>query len=69
MEKNTLNLGAAAEFLGVSERKMWQMAKAGEIETLQNPLDRREKHFRRKDLEKLKRPNNGNKTYVKEGRR
>jgi hypothetical protein len=69
MEKDTLNLGAAAEFLGVSERKMWQMAKAGEIETLQNPLDKREKHFRKKDLEKLKRPKNGNEAQAKEGRR
>jgi hypothetical protein len=69
MGEDTLNLGDAAEFLGVSERKMWQLAKAGEIETLRNPLDRREKLFRRKDLLKLKRPMNGSETEAKEARR
>ncbi|HEX8091580.1 MAG TPA: helix-turn-helix domain-containing protein [Blastocatellia bacterium] len=69
MGEDTLNLGEAAEFLGVSERKMWQMAKAGEIETLLNPLDKREKLFRRKDLLKLRRPMNGSKTQVKEAHR
>jgi Helix-turn-helix domain len=69
MGEDTLNLGEAAEFLGVSERKMWQMAKAREIETFLNPLDKREKLFRRKDLLKLRRPMNGNKAQVKEAHR
>jgi hypothetical protein len=69
MNEDTLNLGAAAEFLGVSERKMWQLARAGEIETLHNPLDKREKRFRKKDLVKLKYPTNGHKTQAKEARR
>lgn len=69
MEEDTLNLGDAAEFLGVSERKMWQLAKGGEINTLRNPLDKREKLFRRKDLMKLKRPMNGIKPQAGEARR
>lgn len=69
MEQETLNLGQAAEFLGVSERKMWLMAKAGEIETLHNPLDKREKRFRMDELMKLKHVTNGNKTYAKEAQR
>lgn len=66
MSEDTLNLGEAAEFLGVSERKMWQMVKAGEIKSLLNPLDKREKLFRRKDLVRLRRPMNGNKAQAKE---
>jgi hypothetical protein len=69
MEEETLNLGQAAEFLGVSERKMWVMAKAGEIETLINPLDKREKRFRTKDLVKLKHPTNGHRMQAQEARR
>lgn len=59
MREETLNLSQAAQFLKVSERKMWQMAKGGEIETLRNPLDKREKLFRKADLLKLKQPTNG----------
>lgn len=66
MDEETLNLGKAAEFLGVSERKMWIMAKAGEIEALHNPLDKREKRFRKKDLMKLKSPSNGHNSQPKE---
>jgi hypothetical protein len=68
MEEETLNLGQAAEFLGVSERKMWLMAKTGEIETFLNPLDKREKRFRKKDLMILKHPINESKTQAKEAR-
>jgi Helix-turn-helix domain len=59
MNEETLNLSQAAEFLRVSQRKIWLMQKAGEIEALENPLDKREKRFRKTDLLKLTQPRNG----------
>jgi hypothetical protein len=69
MQEETLNLSQAAVFLGVSERKIWLMVRAGEIESLRNPLDKREKRFRKKDLLKLKRPTNGTSNHAKEAQR
>ncbi|MGA9773114.1 MAG: helix-turn-helix domain-containing protein [Blastocatellia bacterium] len=59
MHEETLNLNQAAEFLNVSQRKLWLMQKAGEIEALVNPLDKREKRFRKADLLKLTQPTIG----------
>jgi excisionase family DNA binding protein len=49
-----LTLGEAAEFLGVSRKKMWSLVKEKVISPHTSPLDRRKKLFKKSDLEKLK---------------
>ena len=49
-----LTLGEAAEFLGVSRKKMWSLVKEKVISVHTSPLDRRKKLFKKSDLEKLK---------------
>jgi excisionase family DNA binding protein len=49
-----LTLGEAAEFLGVSRKKMWSLVKEKVISAHTSPLDRRKKLFKKSDLEKLK---------------
>lgn len=47
-------LGEAAEFLGVSRKKMWSLVKEKAISAHTSPLDRRKKLFMKADLERLK---------------
>jgi excisionase family DNA binding protein len=49
-----LTLGEAAEFLGISRKKMWSLVRDKLISAHISPLDRRKKLFRKSDLEKLK---------------
>ena len=48
-----LNIHQAADALGVSRRRIWQMVKAGELESVPNPLDRRESLIPHAELERL----------------
>jgi len=49
-----LTLREAAEFLGVSRKKMWSLVKEKVISAHTSPLDRRKKLFKKSDLEKLR---------------
>jgi len=49
-----LTLGEAANFLGISRKKMWSLVKDKQISAHTSPLDRRKKLFKKLDLEKLK---------------
>lgn len=49
-----LTLSEAANFLGISRKKMWSLVKNKQISALTSPLDRRKKLFKKSDLEKLK---------------
>ncbi|GBC78592.1 hypothetical protein HRbin08_02088 [bacterium HR08] len=49
-----LPIGEAAEYLGVSRRKIWQLVKRGELPSRPDPLDRRRKLVRVEDLDKLR---------------
>jgi excisionase family DNA binding protein len=51
-----LTLGEAAEFLGISRKKMWSLVKEKLISAHTSPLDRRKKFFKKSDLIKLKEP-------------
>jgi excisionase family DNA binding protein len=55
LHANELELGKAAEYLNVSRRKLWQLARDGMIKFTTSPLDRRKKLFKKSDLEKLRR--------------
>lgn len=52
--ESLLNLIQAAEYINVSRRKMWSLAKEGTIKYKTDPLDKRKKLFRVSDLDKLK---------------
>jgi len=52
--EQTKTLIEAAQFLGISRKKMSDLAKENVIEYQSNPLDRRQKRFRVSDLLKLK---------------
>jgi len=54
MSAQLMSLGDSAKFLGVSERKMWKLAKEGTVKYRQDPLDRRRKLFKLSDLKRLK---------------
>lgn len=54
MTTQLMSLGDSAKFLGVSERKMWKLAKEGTVKYRQDPLDKRRKLFKLSDLKKLK---------------
>jgi excisionase family DNA binding protein len=49
-----LTLGEAAEFLGISRKKMWSLVKEKVISAHTSPLDLRKKLFKKSDLERLK---------------
>ena len=49
-----MTLTQAADYLGVSLRKMAKMVKAGEINFTVDPLDKRRKLVRVSDLDELK---------------
>jgi excisionase family DNA binding protein len=49
-----LTLGEAAEFLGISRKKMWSLVRDKLISAHTSPLDRRKKLFKKSDLLKLK---------------
>jgi excisionase family DNA binding protein len=49
-----LTLGEAAEFLGVSRKKMWSLVRDKLILAHTSPLDRRKKLFKKSDLEELR---------------
>lgn len=53
MQTHELELGKAAEYLKVSRRKLWRLAKDGIIQYKTSPLDRRKKLFNKSDLETL----------------
>jgi hypothetical protein len=55
LQPNELELGKAAEYLKVSRRKLWKLAKDGIIQYKTSPLDHRKKLFKKSDLEKLRR--------------
>lgn len=48
-----LTINAAAEALGTTRRRVWVMVKAGQLDAIQNPIDRREKLIARKQIENL----------------
>jgi hypothetical protein len=54
-EPEYLNVQQAADALGTNRRRIWQLIKEGQIETVTNPLDRREKLITRVEIERLAR--------------
>lgn len=50
-ETDYVTVQEAAEFLGVSRRRVWDMTREGRLRAIVNPLDRREKLIDRKDLQ------------------
>lgn len=52
--EQTKTLIEAAQFLGISRKKMSDLVKENAIKFQSNPLDRRQKRFRVSDLMKLK---------------
>jgi predicted XRE-type DNA-binding protein len=52
--EQTKTLIEAAQFLGISRKKMSDLARKNVIEFQSNPLDGRQKRFRISDLVKLK---------------
>jgi excisionase family DNA binding protein len=55
MRDEFLPLMQAAAYLGVSRMKLSRMVRAGELEYVTSPLDKRVKLFRRETLDLLKR--------------
>ncbi len=51
-----LNLKEARQLLGVSRTKLWKLIQEGRLPTYQDPLDKRARLVRRRDLENLRRP-------------
>ena len=54
-EPEYLTIQEAAEALGVSRWRMWNLVKSGELEAITSPLDRRVKLVRREDVDRLAR--------------
>lgn len=52
--KEVLTVSEAAEYLGVSRTKMWQLIKEGSLPAAQNPLDKRERLIPSSALEQLR---------------
>lgn len=52
-ESEYLNITETAVALGVNRRRVWQMVRADELESLQNPLDRRETLIPRTEVDRL----------------
>jgi len=52
-ETEYLNLQETADALHVTRRRVWQMVKDGELQSVNNPLDRREKLIPRSEIERL----------------
>jgi len=48
-----VNIQQAADLLGVNRRRIRELIKAGEIQSLTNPLDRRETLIPRSDITRL----------------
>jgi excisionase family DNA binding protein len=46
-----LTVQEAAERLGVSRRRIWDLIREGKIDAIQNPLDRREKMIAGSELD------------------
>jgi predicted DNA-binding protein (UPF0251 family) len=59
MPEQTKTFSEAATYLGVSRRKVWQLAKDGQFEVIENPLDKREKRVKLSELKRLKGARNG----------
>ena len=53
-DQEYFNIQETAEVLGVTRRRIWAMVKAGEIDSLPNPLDRRETLIPRSEIERLR---------------
>ncbi len=51
-----LNLKEARQLLGVSRTKLWTLTKEGHLPIYQDPLNKRVRLVRRRDLENLRRP-------------
>lgn len=54
-EPEYMTVQAAAELLGVTRRRLWDLIRAGQLEAVQNPLDRREKLIPREEVDRLAR--------------
>jgi excisionase family DNA binding protein len=52
--KEVLTVSEAAEYLGVSRTKMWQLIKEGSLSSTQNPLDKRQRLISSCALEQLR---------------
>jgi len=50
-----ITVQGAAEELGVSRRRIWDLIREGKITAIQNPLDRREKLIARPEIAALER--------------
>jgi hypothetical protein len=59
MRETKLELTKAAEYLQISRRTLWKLAKSGDIVYTQDTLDKRKKLFLVADLDKLKEGSNG----------
>lgn len=55
MQEEYLILKDGAAYLGVSRFKLWQLVKAGRLQTYERESDRRFKWVKRSDLDELKR--------------
>jgi predicted site-specific integrase-resolvase len=51
-----LNLKEARQLLGVSRTKLWTLIKEGRLPIYHDPLNKRVRLVRRRDLENLRRP-------------
>ncbi len=56
MADEYLPLERAAEYLGVSKTKMWQLVRAGELDAYQDPRDKRKKLLKQADLDRWRQP-------------
>lgn len=52
-EAEYLNVQEVADALGTNRRRVWQLIKEGELVTVPNPLDRRQKLVSRDQVERL----------------
>jgi len=52
--EQSLELSKAAEYLNVSRRKVWSLVKEGVLQYKRDPLDKRRKLIKIRDLKKLK---------------
>jgi hypothetical protein len=54
-EPEYLNVQQAADQLSTNRRRIWQLIKEGQFDTVSNPLDRREKLIPKSQVEALSR--------------
>jgi excisionase family DNA binding protein len=55
-QEEFVNLKEARELLGVSRTKLWTLIKEGGLPVYRDPLNKRVRLVRRRDLENLRRP-------------